>query len=219
MKKHILAYLLTIFSLGVFAQNWKPYKIDDSVQVSLPPDFKKLDTLGQTNITARTEFGYVQITKLRDSASRTPDIEKVKTLYKYYDNFVKQIQQSSQYGIVSNETDTLIGKLRVKDFTMSVDSGSGKQVRNFRIIHTNNSTYTFQYLYKDISSEYAIPEGKLFFDSIKFLKADNQSQFTQPENTTGKKPEGASNRYKYIGAGLLLITLVVLFIRRRRKMR
>lgn len=219
MKKHILAYLLTIFSLGVFAQNWKPYKIDDSVQVSLPPDFKQIDTLGQTSITARTDFGYIQITKLRDSASRTPDIEKVKTLRKYYDNYVKQIQQSSQYGIVSNETDTTISNLRVKDFTMAVDSGSGKQVRNFRIIHTNNSTYTFQYLYKDISSEYAIPEGKEFFNSIKFLNSDSESQFTRPENTTGKKPAGASNRYKYIGAGLLLVAFIIFLIRRRRKIR
>ncbi|MBC7912868.1 MAG: hypothetical protein H7Y07_01985 [Pyrinomonadaceae bacterium] len=217
MKKHVLFYLLSLISVNLLAQNLRPYKIDDSVQVSLPPDFKKIDTLGQTLITAKTSFGNIQITKLIDDQSRTPDIEKVKHLNKYYDHFLKDISKSSKYGIISEEKDTLISKLHVKDFTMAVDSGSGKQLRNFRIIHENGATYTFQFLYQDISKEYALPESKEFFNSIKIPIVDVKSQFTSPENTTGKTPSGNRKIYLSLGAALLIIAIVLYFLKRKQK--
>ena len=217
MKKHILTCILSVLTFAIYAQNWKPYKIDDSVQVSLPAGFKKVDTLGQTKITAQTTFGYIQITKLNDNTSRTPDIEKVKHLNKYYDGFVKDIKASSKYGIISGEKDTVMGNLHVKDFTMAVDSGSGKQYRNFRIIHENGATYTFQYLHQDIHNEYAAPEKKEFFNSIIILVSDVKSQFTSPENTTGKSTSENSNLFKLIGFGVLLGILLLYFIIKRKR--
>ena len=91
MKNYILACFISLVTLQVFAQEWKPYKIDDSVQVSLPPDFEKTDTLGQIQITAKAPFGFIQITKQPDNPLTTPDIEKLNHLNRYYDDFVNRI--------------------------------------------------------------------------------------------------------------------------------
>lgn len=216
MKKSLSTFLFYFITISLFAQ-LKPYKIDDSVQVSLPAGFKKTDTLGQTQITAETSFGFIQIAKQADNPHTTPDIEKAKHLDRYYDDFVKRIKKSSKTGTISHEKDTVLGKLRVKDFTLEVDSGSGVQIRNFRLLHENGATYSFQFLYKDISKEYAIPESKAFFESIKTTESLTlASQFTTPGNTTGKAPRSNTRLYIGIGAALLIILLLLFFLRRKR---
>ena len=84
MKKLHLTYILILFSTIAFAQNWKPYKIDDSVQVSLPTGFERKDTLGQTLINAKSSFGNVLITVSPDNPRSTPDIEKENHLKEYF---------------------------------------------------------------------------------------------------------------------------------------
>jgi hypothetical protein len=217
MKKLVMALLCLIIPALVFSQNWKSYPIDDSVKVSLPPDFKKIDALGQTQITAETSFGFIQITKQPDNPQTTPDIEKLKHLNRYYDDFVNRIRTSAKNGIISNETDTTLGNLHVKDFTLAVDSGSGKHLRNFRVLHENGATYAFQYLYKDISAEYAIPESKAFFKSISVAApAKIESQFTTEGNTTGKTPASKSMLYIWMGITAVIFLLIILYLRKKR---
>ncbi|MGV3703912.1 MAG: hypothetical protein ACO1NU_00920 [Arcticibacter sp.] len=218
MKKLIFIYLLIFTAIPGFAQKWKPTNLDDSVQVSLPSGFTKKDTLGQTLFNADSPFGQILITKQPDDPSTTPDIEKVDQLKRYYDNFLKRIQSTSK-GVVSEERDTLIGKLKVKDFKLAIDSGSGKQYRNIRILHVNSATYTFQFLYKEIHESYAGAESNTFFNSIKIPpEASVSTQFTEPENTTGKKPAGGTN-YVLIGiiAGVILLIVVIILVRKRKK--
>jgi hypothetical protein len=114
MKTLVLAAFCLLLPSYLFSQEWKPYKIDDSVQVSLPGDFTKVDTLGQTQITAKTNFGFIQIIKQRDNPHSTPDIEKLKHLNRYYNDFIKRISASAKNGVISNKRDTLLGNLRVK---------------------------------------------------------------------------------------------------------
>ncbi|WP_374164859.1 GGIII-like transmembrane region-containing protein [Arcticibacter sp. MXS-1] len=216
MKKLILFYTLFCCALSASAQGWKPYKIDDSVQVSLPPGFTKTDTLGQTVINASTSFGNIVVTKQPDDPSTTPDIEKVKHLKSYYDDFVKRISSTSK-GTVKDERDTTMGKLRIKEFTLEVDSGSGKQFRNIRILHENSATYTFQFLYKEIHADYARPESEKFFGSIAMTEnVGVKTQFTKPENTTGKSASG-NNMLLYGGGAAVIIIIVVIIIMSRRK--
>lgn len=217
MKRSILTYLCCIISVALYAQNWKPYKIDDSVQVSLPPDFTQVDTLGQIHINAKTSFGFIQISRQPDNPIITPDIEKTKHLKRYYDDFVDRIKLSAKGGIITNEKDTIIGKLRVKDFTLAIDSGSGKQLRNFRILHENNATYTFQYLHQDIHREYAAPEREAFFNSITVPPSiGKKSQFTSPENTTGEPPARNTLIYVIEGVAVLLILLGIVLYRNKK---
>lgn len=216
MKKLIFIYLI-FCSLATVAQEWKPIAIDDSVQVSLPPGYTQKDTLGQTVVNAKSSFGDIIITKQPDNPQTTPDIEKAKHLTSYYDDLLKRIRSSSE-GIVTHEHDTVLGKLKVKDFTLEVDSGSGKQYRNFRILHESGATYTFQFLYKDIHEQYARGEKDTFFNSIRIPPdAGIRTQFTNPENTTGKSPGSDKNKYMIGGAALLLIILLIIIIRRRKR--
>jgi len=219
MKKLHISILLLFFSLVTYGQNWKPYKIDDSVQVSLPDGFTRKDTLGQTIITAQTSFGNLLITKIPDNPKTTPDIEKEKHLEKYYDNFVSEIQKSAKEGVISNEKDSTLGNLRIKEITLAVDSGSGKQLRNIRILHENSSTYTFQFLYNDFQEAYAAPELTTFFSSLKIPpEAGIETQFTNPENTTGKTPFATRNLILgIIAAGVLLVIILLFFYKKKRE--
>jgi len=111
MKKIIFVILTILCSQATIAQKWEPMRIDDSVQVSLPVGYTTKDTLGQTLISATSGFGNVLITKQPDNPGSTPQIDKVKHLDAFYSNFVNNIRSSSQ-GTISNEKDTLMGKLR-----------------------------------------------------------------------------------------------------------
>jgi hypothetical protein len=217
MKKLFLIHILILAFISIKAQQFKPTLIDDSVQASLPPEFQKKDTLGQQIFSAPTQFGNILVVKTPDDPDRTPEIEKKGHLNAFYEDYVKKISGTSE-GIISDEKDTTINKLIYKDFTLQSESGSGKQFRKFRIVHVNNATYTFQFLYKDIHQEYAKEEYSNFFNSIKIPPdASVASQFTNPENTTGTPP--ASSRNYLIGlivGGIILILIIVFFLRRRR---
>ncbi|EOR96642.1 hypothetical protein ADIARSV_0165 [Arcticibacter svalbardensis MN12-7] len=219
MKKLLVFPIFLLFVTSGFAQKWKPVHIDDSVQVSLPGEFTKKDTLGQILFNSESSFGEIMITKQPDNSISTPDIEKVKHLKIYYDDFIKRIKTSSN-GIVSDERDTVIGKLQVKDFKLEIDSGSGKQYRMIRILHENSSTYTFQFLYKAIHEEYAKGESDTFFNSITIPpSAAVSTQFTDPENTTGKAPVNDSRIYLIIGAVVVIVLIIVIIILRKRRKR
>jgi len=220
MRSLILIHALILISFLSKGQEFKPYRIDDSVQVSIPPTFQKKDTLGQHIISAGTQFGNILIIKTPDDPKRTPEIEKKSHLDAFYENYVKNISSSVEGSIISGERDTTINNLRYKDFTLQADSGGGKQYRNFRIVHVNSATYIFQFLYQDVHKEYAASNIKSFFDGIKIPPdATVASQFTEPENTTGTPPTGSN--YSMIGWGvgiLILIVLIIFFIRRRKRL-
>lgn len=217
MKNHILL-LAVLFITHTAAAQLEPYKIDDSVQVSLPPEYRIRDTLGQTIITAPTQFGNILIIKTPDNPSRTPDIEKEKHLNDFYKNYLQKIKSSTPGGIIMDEKDTTINNLLYKDFTLRVDSGSGTQLRDFRVVHVNSATYTFEVLYQDIHKEYVAEEIRNFFNSIKIPPDGGiQSQFTTPENTTGAPP--SVNRTGLITAliaGVIILVVIIIIVRRRK---
>lgn len=219
MKSLILLQILLLSFVNSWAQQWKPYRIDDSVQVGLPSEFQKKDTLGQQIFTAGTQFGNILIIKTPDDPSRTPDIEKKSHLENFYQEYVKKVSGSVKGSVVSEEKDTTINNLRYKDFTLQADSGGGKQFRNFRIVHVNSATYIFQFLYQDVHKDYATAEIKSFFNSIKIPPdATVVSQFTDPANTTGTPPSG--NKYSIIAYGvaaLIFILIIIFFVKRRKR--
>ncbi len=217
MKKTIILSLFILISSITFAQKWEPYKVDDSIEVLLPKGLQKKDTLNRQIITATTSFGIVMIVINPDDKRTTPDIEKGKHLDRYYSDYIKKVSAAAN-GTISDEKDTLIGQLRVKDFTLALDSGNGKQYRNFRILHENGNTYSFEFLWEDVHKDYAPAERDKFFSSIKLTgNTGLKTQFTDPSQTTGKAPAG--NRSTYIMAGILaLIVAVLLIIILRRKL-
>ncbi|MXV52583.1 hypothetical protein GS399_16540 [Pedobacter sp. HMF7647] len=216
MKKLIFTVCAFVAAHTAFAQKWEEVKLDSVMSVSLPVVRSKKDTLGQEIYTAVTTYGNIMVIKVPDNPTKTPDIEKERHLKKYYDNYLKRVSGSAPGAVIRDEKDSMIGNLKVKDFTMEVDSGSGKQLRDFRIIHENCATYTFEYLYEDIHKDLAVAEQADFFKSIKASSNPTvQSQFTTEKATA--KDTKPKTIYIVIGAVVVIILIIVSILISRRK--
>lgn len=166
MKKLFILFAIYLIPFLSQAQTWDTFRIDNAVSVGLPKGFTKTDTKKQFSLVARSSFGTILIFKVPDNPQLTPDIEKDRHLRNYYENYIKSVRQSSKYGIITDEKDNLIGELKVKDFTLKIDTGSGVLLRDFRVLHANGATYTFEFLHENVHKEFAVPEREKFFNSI-----------------------------------------------------
>jgi hypothetical protein len=205
MKKLIILLALYLIPFLSLAQTWDTFRIDSAVSVGLPKGFTKTETIKQFSLVARTSFGTILIFKVPDNPQITPDIEKDKHLKNYYDNYIKSVEQSSSAALITDEKDNLIGELKVKDFTLKIDTGGGVLYRDFRILHTNGATYTFEFLYQNIHKEYAIPERGKFFNSIEVNENISRSDQYTSHNLNSDSPDNS----KYL---ILLIIIVLLAI-------
>lgn len=211
--KHLSVFFLLLCSFPAFSQ-WVDVKIDSAVSFQLPKGYERTKSDSENNFVARTAFGTILVFKAVDDPIVTPDIERDKHLKDYYDDYIKRVESSTGDGKITNEKDTLLGDLKVKDFTLAIDSGTGVQVRKFRILHANSATYTFEFLSEDIHAEYAGEDADKFFNSIKvnenLVRAD---QFTEPsENNPGN-----TNNWLIGGGVVLVIALAIFFLMRRKK--
>lgn len=214
--KNIIIYLFLSFTVvATNAQTWKSIQLDSAVSIQLPYTYVLKDTLGQKILTSKLSHGDVQILVTPDNPVKTPDIEKKKHLLKFYDNYLKKIQASSSSGTINNEKDGKLGDLYYKDFTLEVDSGRGKQHRDFRVLHENGATYVFQLLYQGMHEEYIEEDRKTFFNSIKIANNPGlETQFT--ENADGKT-DTDTQRILLMAGSVLLIAIIIFLVMRSRK--
>jgi hypothetical protein len=206
MKNLFFLFLISFIAFPAFSQNWKTVKMDSTVSFKLPKGFIKTKTEGENNFSAQTTFGTILIFKTPDDPLVTPDIDKDKNLHEFYTEYLNRIQKTTSDGKITNEKDTLLGELKVKDFTLSIDSGSGNQFRKFRILHANNATYTFEFLFQEIHKDYAAEECNLFFNSISVNEDMNRSDQFTAENIPGKGPN-----YYLIGGVIVMLAGIILF--------
>lgn len=202
MKKLLLLLLLPLVALKVNGQEWTTVAIDSAVSVKLPKGYEKKDTTGQYSLVARSPFGTILFFKTPDNPRVIPDIERDRHLEQFYADYIEKVRQASVGGSVINERDTVLNKLKVKDFTLKVDTGSGVQFRDFRILHVNGASYTFEFLYPEIQAEYSKPEGDFFFNSIMV----NEELERHDQYTTGV-PAGIDPLL--IAAGVVILIIIV----------
>lgn len=205
MKKLIILLAIYLIPFLSRAQTWDTFRIDNAVSVGLPKGFTKTETKQQFSLVARTSFGTILIFKVPDNPQITPDIEKERHLKNYYENYIKSIKQSSKSGIITDEKDNLIGELKVKDFTLKIDTGSGVLLRDFRILHANGATYTFEFLHENVHKEFAVPEREKFFNSIEV----NETISSSDQYTSQAPNSDSPDNTKYL---ILLIMVVLLAI-------
>ena len=215
MKRIFLLSLVLSFMFPAFSQTWTTVPIDSFVSVKVP-FIKNVKKDKHFDLVTETSFGTILIFKTADDVKVTPDIERDKHLNKYYKKYIEIVSKSSPKGKILDTKDALIGKLKVKDFTLETDTGTGVLYRNFRILHANNNTYTFEFLYKDVHKEYAVPERDQFFKSITVNDVlEKKDQYTSAEINDGNK----SNSYKiwYIGGGVVVLLVILFFVFRPNK--
>lgn len=205
MKKIIILFAIYLIPFLSRAQTWDTFRIDNAVSVGLPKGFTKTDTKKQFSLVARSSFGTILIFKVPDNPQITPDIEKDRHLKNYYENYIKSVKQSSKSGIITDEKDNLIGELKVKDFTLRIDTGSGVLLRDFRVLHANGATYTFEFLHENVHKEFAVPEREKFFNSIQVNETISSSDQYTSHAPNSDSPD--NNKY-----WILLIMVVLLAI-------
>lgn len=206
--------LVLSFMLPAFSQTWTTVVIDSVVSVKVP-FIKNVKKDKQFDLVTETSFGTILIFKTPDDAKITPDIERDKHLMDYYKQYIGIVSKSSK-GKILDTKDGLLGKLKVKDFTLETDTGTGVLYRNFRILHANNNTYTFEFLYKDMHKQYALPERDQFFNSITVNEElKKKDQYTSAAINAGN--ESKSNKIWFIAGGIALLLVILFFVFRRRK--
>src|SRR5579859_6898485 len=177
MKKLMFLFAILFSAKTVFAQGYKPVKIDSLVTISMPAGYTQKDTLGQHIYTATTDFGYV-VAMVEPNAKNNQPLKKEKDLNNVLKTYISGIQKQSGNGSTENVRDTTVGTLKAKVFTLSTDDGSGNiQYRDFLLIYTKDATYTFQYDYPEIRADMVKAEARAYFSSIKLspeLQRDDQ---------------------------------------------
>lgn len=212
MKKVIILFAIYLIPFISLAQTWDTFRIDSAVSVGLPKGFTKTETRMQFSLVARTSFGTILIFKVPDNPQLLPDIEKDRHLNNFYDNYLKSVKQSSKSAIITDEKDNLIGELKIKDFTLKIDTGSGVLLRDFRVLHVNGATYTFEFLYENVHKEYAIPERVKFFNSIEVNETFRSSDQYTSQSPNTDSPDNTKYLILLIMIGLLAIGLTILRI-------
>lgn len=219
MKKIIILLAIYLIPFLSQAQTWDTFRIDNAVSVGLPKGFTKTDTKKQFSLVARSSFGTILIFKVPDNPQIMPDIEKDRHLRNYYENYIKSVKLSSKSGIITDEKDKLIGKLKVKDFTLKIDTGSGVLLRDFRVLHANGATYTFEFLHENVHKEFAVPEREKFFNSIEVNETISSSDQYTSQAPNSDSPDNTKYWILLIMVVLLAIGLTILRILLKRVQR
>ncbi|EHQ28530.1 hypothetical protein [Mucilaginibacter paludis] len=215
MKK--LFVILSIFLFAEQTQAQKnyylsPVSMDSSVSVSLPRQFNKTNANNQLTYAANGEYGTMVVIKSANPAN-AQIVKNEKGLNNVFQEYIKKVQSSLTNATVVNDHDVTVGKLEMRDFALQVDTGSGLQVRHFRLLYTKNNTYTFEYLYDDFRKDAAVGEMNAFFQSIKTTPdLDRNDQYVT--TSQGERPV-IVNILLFGLLPLTAIIAIVVFFRRR----
>ena len=199
--------------MGYSQEVTKTVKLDSLISVKLPADFHKLDTLGQQTYTANSRYGYIIISRSPNPPTNKP-LKKEKDLNNVFKEYIRKVQASLSEGTITDDHDTIINKLEIRQFVLRTDTGSGVQLRKFQIWYTRPVTYTFQYLYDEARQDVASKEMNAFFKSIKSPpELDGTDQYL----TFGKWQGLSGTTIVLIVAGIIIIVFIILVVRRRRR--
>jgi len=200
-------------ALSAFCQKTKNVKLDSLVSVTLPADYHKLDTLGQQTYTARSEYGYIIISR-QPNPPGNKTLKNEKDLNKVFKEYIRKVQGSLTEGTIVDDHDTVIKNIEVRDFTLRTDTGSGVQLRQFRVLYTKPTTYSFQYLYDEARKDVAKKEITAFFKSIIIAPGFNGTdQFLTFGNSQGI----STKALVIIIVAVLLLVCVILVVRKKRR--
>lgn len=216
MKKLILLFGVLFSMNSVFAQAYKPVKVDSLVTVNMPALYTQKDTLGQHIFSATTAYGYM-IAIDEPNAKGNQPLKKANDLNSVFKKYINGIQQQSGNGSAQNVRDTTVGTLKAKAFTLVTDDGNGNILnRRFLLIYTKDATYTFQYGYPDIRKDLVKDESKAFFSSIKLSpELQRNDQYTDTASTASSV---SALSIVEIAGGVLAVFIIawLIFFRRSR---
>lgn len=216
MKK-LLILPLIIISMHTFAQKLKPVKLDSLVSVSMPEDYKKKDTLGQTTLSGTASHGYVIANKSPGAISEKTTLRDAKDLESVYAGYISSVAQSAKSN-PSKERDTTIGSIKGKNFTLLAEGEQGPEVRDFTVLLLGTDIYSFEFVQSQSHLSQAKESREAFFGSIKVTNVNVKDQLTDAGSKLSTEEKTDEwKRYVILGVVVLVIIGVVIMIMRMRK--
>jgi hypothetical protein len=211
MKKLFLSIIPVLFAVSGFCNELKPVKLDNEVTVSLFPNYQKKDTLSQSTYTANAMDGYMVVIRQANEKGNTP-LKKASDLNKVLKTYIKGIQAQSENSVAENVRDTTVGKLKAKVFTLKTDNDGDITLRDFLLLYTQNTTYTFEYVYSNNTADYAKKEGKAFFSSVR-VAPDVTWTDQYLSQATGLS---STNKIEIFGGAAIVLMIVFVLVTRKR---
>ena len=213
MKKAFLSFALSLFAVSGFSQAMTPVKIDSLVTVSMPSGYQEKDTTGRQVYAVNGSFGYIIVIREPNAKNNTP-LKKEKDLNKVLKDYIKGIEGQVANGSAQNVRDTTVGALKAKTFTLKSDNSGDIEYRKFVLLHTQEVTYTFEYVYPDNRKDLVKDELKAFVSSIK-LSPELQRNDQYLSNAKGL----SSAQMAIIGGGGVLVFIVIIVLVRRKRVK
>ncbi|MCF8453857.1 MAG: hypothetical protein K9G42_11675 [Pedobacter sp.] len=92
-------------------------------------------------------------------------------------------------------------------------------LRDFRILHANGATYTFEFLHENVQKEFAVPEREKFFNSIEVNETISSSVQYTSQAPNSDSPDNSKYLIWFIMIVLLAIGLTILRVLLKRAQR
>jgi len=212
--KRVFLVVFTIISMHAFAQNWTDYRIDSTVSLMLPDNYKVIDTLGQRLITAQVENGLIILGIQPNVGKNTFHIENDDDLIKAYKGFEKGYIGELNGQLVTEEIIETSG-LKMTRFLYRAAVQDEQQLRHCLTVFVNEKMYSFDFWEPESMTKEAEADRNKLFSSLKFIpNLGPNNQITNKANE-----DRAYNQGLLMGkiTALVLVVVVVLWSVRRGK--
>ena len=210
MKKFFSA-ILVLITTNCFAQQWIDYKLDSVLSVSIPSNFRVVDTLGQKVTACHIEHAIIIITETINKEETGVNIKNEENLDHYYKGLQKGFVESSKDGQLIDSKIINISGLKLLSFSLFATLHNQKQIRYCEAIFVNNKTFMINFWEFQPQTNEAESEKDKLFSSLKFSKEltiSNQMNYAV-ENT-------ASYKFGYLIGSLIgyvfIIGLIIFLI-------
>ena len=124
MKK-IFTIALTFIAITCCGQQWIDYRLDSTMTVVIPDNYRVVDTMGLRVITAQSDNGLVLVTKLANKGHIAINVQNETELIKSYTGFQEGLIGSHKGTLIESEIIDRAGGRRDKEARTGVDRGTG----------------------------------------------------------------------------------------------
>ncbi|MGZ4034342.1 MAG: hypothetical protein ACXVPU_05500 [Bacteroidia bacterium] len=216
--KQLLLIFLFASAINCFAQRWVTCKVDKTLYIQLPENYKLQDTLEQRIVSAKIEMGLIVVSRIFNKNEYEVSLTNGKELVKYYQG-VRIGAIKKQEGELIKEEIIKIKGLVAEKFSYKVTVGNEKQIRHFICFYVKNRTYAAQFCeLESMTDEMKVQREKLFSSIIVPSNLSIKDQMSVPEKHQNNSEENDPARQMgYFMIGLLacgfvlgILTLIII---------
>jgi hypothetical protein len=217
--KGIILSILILVTTNCFAQNWIEYRIDSTVTLTLPEQYRVVDTMRQHMIISPIENGMVMLTMIDISDDSSVNVRNEAELLRSYDDFQRGVINSSPGTLIEEDVIEKSG-LKLKQFSFRVVAPDGVQTRYCEVVLVNHKIYGLFFWELESMSDQMREAREKLFSSWVFptgLTLEDQMSFYQEDTVLFKAGHFIGYNLGVlliVGGVTAVIVLIVRIIRR-----